>query len=286
MTVAPVRAGNVHGSVDAIVTDLDGTLLRSDGTVSEATADALAEANRRGLLVVFATARSRDSASRVVSKVAPTAPVICSNGAVVLRPGNALREAWRTQVIPRPVVSQFLAYVRREFPRALVAADTVRARTVDPDWPTGWGSGAPGDRPFWPIDAALPPPAAVICLMVLGAWTDARDVPGLWPVHATSSHDGLIEISARAATKESALRWLCKTCEIPMDRVLAFGDMPNDLGMLEACGTAVAVANAHPAVLDAAAHVTLSNDQDGVAAYLNEMFAADDDATMAPRPRL
>ncbi len=54
--------------------------------------------------------------------------------------------------------------------------------------------------------------------------------------------------------------------------MIAFGDMPNDLAMLEWAGHAVAVANAHPAVLEAADEVTASNDDAGVARVLERLF--------------
>ena len=59
---------------------------------------------------------------------------------------------------------------------------------------------------------------------------------------------------------------------VTADQVIAFGDMPNDVPMLAWAGRAVAVANAHPAVLEVADEVTGSNEEDGVAAYLEELF--------------
>ena len=54
--------------------------------------------------------------------------------------------------------------------------------------------------------------------------------------------------------------------------MIAFGDMPNDLPMLEWAGTSYAVANAHPTVLTAADHVTASNDDDGVAVVVEQLL--------------
>ncbi|MFD0472640.1 HAD family hydrolase [Nonomuraea thailandensis] len=55
--------------------------------------------------------------------------------------------------------------------------------------------------------------------------------------------------------------------------VVAFGDMPNDLAVLLYAGAGYAMANAHPAVLAAAGHRTLSNDEDGVAVVLENLLA-------------
>jgi hydroxymethylpyrimidine pyrophosphatase-like HAD family hydrolase len=56
--------------------------------------------------------------------------------------------------------------------------------------------------------------------------------------------------------------------------VVAFGDMPNDIPMLEWAGHAVAVANAHPDVLAVSREVTASNDDDGVALVLERLLTA------------
>ena len=65
---------------------------------------------------------------------------------------------------------------------------------------------------------------------------------------------------------------LCERRGISAEDVIAFGDMPNDLPMLLWAGHAVAVANAHPEVLEVADEVTLSNDDDGVAEVLARWF--------------
>ncbi len=56
------------------------------------------------------------------------------------------------------------------------------------------------------------------------------------------------------------------------ESVIAFGDMPNDLPLFAWAGTSCAVANAHPDVRAAATHVIGSNDDDGVAAYLETLY--------------
>jgi len=82
---------------------------------------------------------------------------------------------------------------------------------------------------------------------------------------ATHSSAMFVEISAAGVTKATALERLCAQLGIDATRVVACGDMPNDLPMLDWAGHSVAVANAHPDVLAAVAEVTLSNDEDGVA---------------------
>jgi hydroxymethylpyrimidine pyrophosphatase-like HAD family hydrolase len=73
-------------------------------------------------------------------------------------------------------------------------------------------------------------------------------------------------------TKASGLRRLCADFAIAPGETVAFGDMPNDLPMLASAGRAVAVANAHPEVLAAAHEVTLSNEEDGVAVWIEALL--------------
>jgi hydroxymethylpyrimidine pyrophosphatase-like HAD family hydrolase len=82
----------------------------------------------------------------------------------------------------------------------------------------------------------------------------------------------MIEISATGVTKASTLAALCEERGLGPNDVLAFGDMPNDLPLLAWAGQAYAVANAHPAVLEAVAMHTASVEDDGVAQVLERIF--------------
>jgi Cof subfamily protein (haloacid dehalogenase superfamily) len=86
--------------------------------------------------------------------------------------------------------------------------------------------------------------------------------------HVTHAGAPFIEISASGITKAWALARYCERRGISPEHVLAFGDMPNDLPMLEWVGHSVAVANAHATVLTAARWQTASNDAEGVALFI------------------
>ena len=72
--------------------------------------------------------------------------------------------------------------------------------------------------------------------------------------------------------KVTAIRALAKLSGTDIGDITAFGDDVNDIGMLQLCGSGIAVANAVPEVLDIADGITLSNDEDGVAHWLTEHF--------------
>ena len=84
----------------------------------------------------------------------------------------------------------------------------------------------------------------------------------------SNSADGLLEISAAGVDKGSGLARLCATLGAGPDDVIAFGDMPNDLSLLGWAGRAVAVANAHASVREAADELAPANDDDGVAVVI------------------
>ena len=88
---------------------------------------------------------------------------------------------------------------------------------------------------------------------------------------ATISGEVLVEISAAGVTKGYALAALCDEINVNAEAVIAFGDMPNDVPMLKWAGRGIAVANAHPDVIDAADEVTATNDEDGVALALQRL---------------
>ena len=92
----------------------------------------------------------------------------------------------------------------------------------------------------------------------------------------TYSSTLFVEIALADVQKGAALAALCAQYDIKAHEVIAFGDMPNDLPLLDWAGVGVAVANAHPLVLQAADAITLSNDEDGVAYMLEQLLEQND----------
>lgn len=86
-----------------------------------------------------------------------------------------------------------------------------------------------------------------------------------------SSIGGNVEVTAAGVDKGAALTALARSMGIGREEILAFGDNENDLGMFAAAGTSVAMGNAAPRVRQAAGFVTGTNDEMGVAVYLENM---------------
>ncbi len=87
-------------------------------------------------------------------------------------------------------------------------------------------------------------------------------------IEVTRSYPMNIEVMEHGTSKGSALEWLCRELGVPVADAVAFGDNMNDISMLQAAGTGVAMANAEAAVRAAADAVAAGNDEDGVAAFI------------------
>jgi Cof subfamily protein (haloacid dehalogenase superfamily) len=254
-----------------VATDLDGTLLRSDGGVSRRTRAALDAVRARGTDVVVVTGRPPRWLRGMADLLGHGGLAICANGALV--------------------VDLDTGDVAREFPMAAEAARRMAEalREVLPDVAfaverRGGFAREPAYRPRWPnpdetihqLDELLAEPVHKLLVRheELGADELLAIAHGaaesiVTPTH--SSREGLLEVSAFGVTKAATLALLAAERGVDPAGVVAFGDMPNDLPMLEWAGRGVAVANAHPDVLAAADEVTASNDDDGVAAVLEAL---------------
>ena len=108
-------------------------------------------------------------------------------------------------------------------------------------------------------------------------WKDPADRDALWPVAESLPHVAVvrsypmnIEVSDADGTKGGALTWLCGHLGIPLEQAVGFGDNLNDVSMIRAAGTGVAMANADAAAIEAADIVAPGNDEDGVAKVIME----------------
>jgi Cof subfamily protein (haloacid dehalogenase superfamily) len=260
----------------AVATDLDGTLLRSDGTLDPRTLAALRRAEERGALVVLCTARP----ARWLAPLAPAAGrhgvAVCANGGVIFSVHDEV--VLDHFAIESEVAREVVRHLRDDMPEGVWAVEQPRAFAREPAYTARWP--VPDDSIVDHIDALLATPP--VKLMVRHPHLDvetlaarARELVGhLVEVTYSSKEDALLEISAAGVSKASGLASLCAARGIGPEEVIAFGDMPNDLPMLRWAGRAVAVANAHPEVLAAADEVTAANDDAGVAQVLERELAA------------
>ncbi|HEY2675269.1 MAG TPA: HAD family hydrolase [Rugosimonospora sp.] len=261
-----------------VATDLDGTLVGAEGVVSPRSARALVRATGAGAVVVLVTGRPLRWLPIVYEQLATPYLAVCANGGVIYDPvTDKVRDSW---TIPPELLGEVCLRLRAAIPAVVFAVevDDGRLMRYEPSWPAHWDSGHPTAVPGSLADVTAEP-AVKLLARTPGADPDEfvalveSIVDGeVVPTH--SSRSGLVEMSARGVTKATGLATVAGELGIDAADVLAFGDMPNDVPMLAWAGRSVAVSNAHPAARAAAAEVTLSNEDDGVAVYLERFFPA------------
>ncbi len=256
-----------------IATDLDGTLVHSDGSITPRTAAALVAAEQAGLLVVFVTGRPLRWAFDVFDHVGGHGLAIVSNGALLW--DVAAEAPVSERAIAVDVLAEVGQRLRVAVPGTHYAVETLTGIALEtgfmerypvPDGARRGSFAEIADRPAYKLLARHEE------LAPQEFWDAARDVVGDLVEVTWSSATTLLEISGYGVTKASTLEAFCTERGISAEEVVAFGDMPNDLPLLEWAGTSYAMANAHPSLLAVADHVAGSNDEDGVAKVIEQML--------------
>ena len=261
-----------------IATDLDGTLLRDDKTVSPRTVAALAAAEAAGIEVFFVTGRPARWMGVVSEHLASHGMAIVGNGAAVfdLRAG-ALIEAFP---LPESDALAVAHALREAVPGTAFAVERTTVFRREPGYealePDGPGACAPIEE-LLAQDRSQP----ILKLLAKHPSIDPDDflaaaltVAGPHAEITRSSETALLEISGAGVSKATTLAKCCAERGVTAAEVVAFGDMPNDQAMLSWAGTSYAVANAHPHVLAATRFHTASNEEDGVARVIERIVAA------------
>ena len=258
-----------------IATDLDGTLLRSDGTLSHRTAAVLAAVEEVGIEVVFVTARPPRWLDDLASAVGGHGTAICANGAFVY--DVAARRVLSSSGFEHALVRAIVADLRHAVPDVAFAAERGSGLWFESAFPHDPSHLVPGNAVEAPIED-LDGEAVGKLLAKSASLGDeeflerASAVVGDRAHLAFSGAGGLAEVTAAGVTKAAALeRWSARL-GIGAEGVWAFGDMPNDVPMIRWAGVGWAVANAHAEVRAVADRVCPSNDDDGVAVTLERLL--------------
>lgn len=264
--------------VRVIATDLDGTILRSDGTISDRTAKALARAEEAGAAVVLVTGRPPRWIGPVAEATGHRGVAICSNGALVYDLHD--ESVIESFPIPPETSARVVDILRAAMPELTFSVETADGFYRGPGYRSGWAieKQLESEAGTLPLAEIVKHPAAKLLARhpILDADTLLDRVGGLVEHLVSPTHSngrGLLEMGPCGVSKATTLARFTAELGVRAADVVAFGDMPNDLPMLAWAGTAYAVANAHPLVLGAVSLTTASNDDDGVALVLEELFA-------------
>ena len=245
-----------------ILTDLDHTLLRQDGSISPESIRIIEACRAKGIRFAIATARYWIGAERYIRQLQPDYE-ITTDGTLVHARGACIH----SRAFSAEDTEHILRRIRSVCPEASI--------TVAHGKSVYWNSRhiADSEKLHKAVYCDFSAP------LRLGANKIAAELPDEGTARQIAEEAGcrlqcyrgesLYAFLPQGAGKTDALEALCRAGGILPAEVVAFGDDASDIGLLQRCGKGVAVANALPEVLAAAADTTLSNDSDGVALWLN-----------------
>ena len=256
-----------------IASDIDGTLLRDDGTMTDRTVAALAAAEESGIVVVLCTGRPPRWMKPIAEATGHHGLAVCANGAIVY--DLHTEQVVESFPIDVEIGRRLATALKSALPDAQLAVERVDGMWREPAYipiaPTGHTEATFEElllEPMVKIIAKHPDmDAGELHAAAHQAVAELAEL-----AETTYSSGSLIEISATGVTKAFALERLATERGIEAADVIAFGDMPNDIPMLSWAGRGVAVGNAHPDVIDIADDVCASNEEDGVAQVIEEIL--------------
>ena len=215
-----------------IVTDLDGTLLRDDKTVSEGAMSALHRCRDAGIKTIFATGRGENSVCGA-ERVVPAGlfdGYILNNGALAVAGEDIVYSCFVANEMIEPLLA-VCGELGLEHGFSRHGAETGK---------------------FWTFG----------CSPEISTLIDARLDANL---HLKVARDGLGQVMHKDATKANAVAALARNWNIAQSEIVAFGDDLNDIDLLNYVGVGVAIANALEEVKSVADYICDTNENDGVA---------------------
>ena len=243
--------------IKLIVTDLDGTLLREDKTLSEHTISILKKCRENGMKVAFATGRGANN-DKVVPKELFDGR-IKANGAEA----RAGEEVVYGRMISFQGAKAFLKTCEEhDFKIILQSGDMSYSNFEAADYFLNNAGSKPLDISKHDMDFEK-----ILLFPADGEFVEEH-IPD--ELHFTISRENFISIMHKGATKGKALKALAEFWRIDSSEVVAFGDDLNDIDMLSFAGCGVAMGNAVEEVKGTADETTLSNGDDGVAEWIRK----------------
>ncbi|WP_424212746.1 HAD family hydrolase [Streptomyces sp. BI20] len=259
-----------------VATDLDGTLLRSDDTVSERTREALVAACAAGAAHIVVTGRSVPWTRHILDDLGYRGIAVCGQGAQIYDAGAG--RLLTSVTLDRQLAGLALAKIEAEVGSVALAASR---DGVDGEVLFGPGYRVQEGLPaLYLEDTSEVWSAPLNKLYIQHAELDddalakaAREVVGNL-VDIVMAGPGIVEILPLGLSKATGLSLAARRLGVKAADTIAFGDMPNDIPMFGWAAHGVAMANAHADLKAIADEVTTSNEEDGIAVVLERLLGA------------
>ncbi|MFD0316061.1 HAD family hydrolase [Streptomyces flavalbus] len=257
-----------------IATDLDGTLLRSDESVSARTRDALAAATAAGAAHIVVTGRAVPWTRHILDDLGYQGLAVCGQGAQVYHAGE--HRLLTSVTLDRQLAGVALAKIEAEVGPLFLAASR---DGLEGDVIVGPGYAISEHLPAVPFTDASDLWAAPLNKLYIQHPTLSDDelakvadrVAGGF-VTVTMAGEGIVELLPLGLSKATGLSLAARRLGVRSAETIAFGDMPNDLPMFAWASYGVAMANAHESLRAVADEVTSSNEEDGIAVVLERLL--------------
>jgi hypothetical protein len=263
------------GPVRLVATDLDGTIVRPDGTVTGRVRAALAAVEDAGVPLVLVTGRPPRWMHPVVEATGHRGTAVCANGAIVY---DLHTETVHDRFLLEPdTAREVVARLLARMPDAVFAVERHESYAHEARYRMRWQADDVVTVPT--VAQLLDEPVAKLLVRVESSTGDrmlavAREALGdLASVTHSNPRDCLLEVSAAGVTKASTLALLAGRAGVSAAEVLAFGDQPNDVPMLAWAGFGYAMGDAHDEVLEAVPRRAASVLDDGVAQVLEQLLS-------------
>ncbi|NLW02609.1 MAG: HAD family hydrolase [Clostridiaceae bacterium] len=251
-----------------IVTDLDGTLLRQDKSISDRTLKAMNEIVNKGFKFIVATARPKRAVVGIIPSRFLNYYLICYNGAEVYFGDQLIHSNY----LDADTVKDTVLWLMANYPGIRISLEIMNRlyANFDVRMMTGWLPEYTfvdfGDFEFRPTAKIL-----VDLSEVDDPGRINRFLPDDFKMVVTDGGT-LGQIAHKDVSKMNAIRSLSNILGFSLDDVTAFGDDYNDMDMIRECGTGIAMGNASEEVKRAAKRVAETNDNDGVAIELERII--------------
>ena len=259
-----------------IATDLDGTIVHHDGSISQRTIDVFKRAHSMGIEIFFVTGRPPRWMPEIRDAFG-LGKAICGNGAMLYDLlGDKVLEEWLIEV---PAQLETVTRLRRAIPQISFAVESHnyfhREKKYIPRWDVGLDNiGVPN------IEEVIKSPALKLLARCSQQELSSdemleialRELDGLVTVTHSNPHDSLLEISALDVSKGATLAKMAGRLGLTADDCVAFGDNPNDFSMLAWSARSYAMASGHPDGVRFAKSVAGPCEEDGVAIAIEALL--------------
>ncbi|GGQ09841.1 hydrolase [Streptomyces griseomycini] len=258
-----------------VATDLDGTLLRDDHSVSRRTRDALAAATAAGAAHIVVTGRAVPWTRPILDDLGYRGLAVCGQGAQVYDAGA--HRLLTSVTLDRQLAGVALAKIEAEVGPLHLAASR---DGLDGEVLVGPGYEVVGALPATPFTDASDLWAAPLNKLYIQhpdlssdelAEAATRTAGGF--VTVTMAGEGIVELLPLGLSKATGLSLAARRLGMRAAETIAFGDMPNDIPMFAWAAHGVAMANAHRELRAVADEVTASNEEDGIAVVLERLLS-------------